>query len=55
MHWTKTIARYPTALFIGAIVLTAAGQSAPASQSTSTVSSSPESSERDWWKNCSPL
>jgi alpha-glucosidase len=51
MHWTRNIARYATALFIGAMVLTAARQSAPASQSTSSAGSSTGLSEQDWWKN----
>ena len=51
MHSTKVIARYATALFIAAMVLTTAGQNAPDSQSITTVSNSTGSSEQDWWKN----
>ena len=46
MHWTRNITHSAAALFIGAVVLTAAGQGTPASQSNPT-----SSSERDWWKN----
>jgi alpha-glucosidase len=49
MHWTRTIARCAIALSIGALALSAAGQTAPAKPTTQTSGAS--SSEQNWWKN----
>jgi len=49
MHWTRTIASCAIALSMGALALTAAGQTPPAKPTTSTESAA--SSEQNWWKN----
>jgi len=49
MHWTKKIASCAIAPFLGAVALTAAGQTTPA---MSTSHPNPTaSSGQDWWKN----